>query len=99
MSAGNNAGYEKKDVNLKFVIGFSIFAIIFFVVILVFLTDYYITSESEIIYEKQLKPESITLKDILREEEEILTTYKILDAEKGVYRIPIDRAIKLLAEK
>ncbi len=98
MSENQNPGYEKKDVNLKFVIGISLFSIIVLVVILVLLTDYFITEESKIVYETQLQPESVSLKDILAEEEEVLTTYKILDAEKGIYRIPIDRAINLLSE-
>jgi hypothetical protein len=99
MTQENKSGYEKKDVNLKFVIGISLLSIVIFVVIIVFLTDYFITEESKIVYETQLQPESVNLKDLLAEEEEILTTYKILDAEKGIYRIPIERAITLLAEK
>lgn len=98
MTQENKSGYEKKDVNIKFVIGISFLSIVAFVIILVLLTDYFISAESEIIYETQLQPESVNLKDLLAEEEEVLTTYKILDAEKGVYRIPIDRAMKLLSE-
>jgi len=98
MSENQSSGYEKKDVNLKFVIGVSLLSIAIFVVILVFLTDYFITEESKIVYETQLQPESVSLTDILVAEEEILTTYKILDAEKGIYRIPIDRAMTLLSE-
>ena len=99
MTQENKSGYEKKDVNLKFVIGISLLSIVIFVVIIVFLTDYFISEESKIVYETQLQPESVNLKDLQAEEEEILTTYKILDAEKGIYRIPIERAINLLAEK
>ena len=98
MSGIQNNGYEKKDVNVRFVIGISLVSIIVFVFILVLLSDYFIATESEITYETQLQPVSVMLKEILAEEEEILTTYKILDAEKGVYRIPIDQAIKLLSE-
>jgi len=98
MSGIQNNGYEKKDVNVRFVIGISLVFIIVFVFILVLLSDYFIATKSEITYETQLQPVSVTLKEILTEEEEILTTYKILDAEKGVYRIPIDQAIKLLSE-
>ena len=98
MAGNKNIGYEKKDVNVRFVIGISLVSIIVFVLILILLSDYFIATQSEITYETQLQPVSVMLDEILGEEEEILTTYKVLDAEKGVYRIPIERAIKLLSE-
>lgn len=99
MSEHINAGYEKKDVNLKFVVGISLLSIVVLIVILVLLSDYFITAESEATYTAQLQPESVSLKEIQAEEEEILTTYKLLDAEKGIYRIPIDQAIRLISEE
>ncbi len=55
--------------------------------------------KEDIIYESQLKPESTDLKKIQVEESEILSTYQLLDPVKGVYRIPIEQAMKLLAEE
>ena len=33
------------------------------------------------------------------EEAEVLSTYGVVDKEKGVYRIPIDQAMKLMLER
>ena len=95
----NNIRYEKKDVNLVSVFGLSAIFIIVLVVILVFLIDYFVKSKEEIVYETQLKPESIELKDLFAAEKEKLSGYKILDQDKGIYQIPIDQAMELLARE
>ena len=46
----------------------------------------------------QISPQD-DLQDLLRKENEILTTYGWVDREKGIARIPIDRAIQLFLEK
>ena len=53
MAEEQNIGYEKKDINVRFVIGISLISIIIFVFILVLLSDYFIATESEITYETQ----------------------------------------------
>lgn len=92
-------GYEKKDVNVKMIIGVGLTSVIILIIIFVILNDYFTVMETEAVYEAQLKPESAMLKELRTEDEKILTTYKLIDAEKGVYRIPIDRAMHLLAEE
>lgn len=95
----NNAGYEKRDVNIFMVIGLSVLLISLLVVILIFLIDYFVDSKEQMIYEAQLKPESVDLKNLLASEQEELNSFKILDAERGVYRIPINRAMELLVKE
>jgi uncharacterized ion transporter superfamily protein YfcC len=95
----NTVRYEKEDVRIGPVIGITVFVIIIFVILLVFLSDYFIGSKEEMVYETQLKPESVSLKELLAEENEILTTYKILDPDKGIYRIPVEQAMKILVEE
>jgi hypothetical protein len=99
MTATNNnsAGYEKRDVNIFMVIGLSVFLVIVLAVIVVFLMDYFVQTKEQMVYEIQLKPESVDLKTLQEAENEQLTTYKLIDAERGVYRIPIERAMELLA--
>jgi hypothetical protein len=91
--------HEKRDVNLIAVAGIAVIMIVVFIVVLVLLTDYFIKSKEEIVHEKQLKPESVDLKSILTEENEILSTYELLDPAKKIYRIPIKRAMQILAEE
>jgi len=95
----NNAGYEKRDVNIFMVIGLSVVLVTFLIVILVFLIDYFVETKEQMVYEAQLQPESVDLKSLLATENEELTSYKVLDAQRGVYRIPIDRAMELLVRE
>jgi len=95
----NNAGYEKRDVNIFMVIGLSVVLVAFLIVILVFLIDYFTESKEQMIYETQLQPESVDLKTLLDAEEQELNSFKILDAERGIYQIPISRAMDLLVKE
>ena len=95
----NNAGYEKRDVNIFMVIGLSVLLVTLLIIILVLLTDYFMESKEQMIYDVQLQPDSVDLKSLLASEQEELTSFKILDAERGIYRIPIDRAMELLVKE
>ena len=48
-----------------------------------------------IVYESPVLSDSKDLKDLGIRESEELTTYKLIDTAKGVYRIPIDSAIDI----
>ena len=95
----NNAGYEKRDVNIVMVIGLSVFLVSLLIVILVFLIDYFVDAKEQMIYEAQLQPGSVDLKSLLASEQAELNSYKILDADRGVYRIPIDLAMELVVKE
>ena len=98
-SDNNSAGYEKRDVNIFMVIGLSVLLITLLIIILVLLTDYFVESKEQMIYEAQLQPDSVDLKSLLASEQEELTSFKILDTERGIYQIPIDRAMELLVKE
>ena len=91
--------YEKSDVNpIKlFIAAFVVILVI--VLIIIAMNDYFVVSKEKLVEEVVLKPVSQELRELRAQEEEILTTYKVLDAEKGIYRIPIDRAMKVLSEE
>jgi len=93
------AGYEKSDVNSLKIILYSILSVFILAAILLFLYNYFLAEKEEMVFEEQLKPQSVLLRDLRAHEEEVLTTYKLLDTEKGIYRIPIDRAMQLIAEE
>ena len=46
----------------------------------------------------QINPQG-DLEELRRQEDEILTTYRWIDREKGTARIPIDRAMQILIER
>lgn len=41
----------------------------------------------------------ISYQELYTQEQEYLTTYKLLDAEKGVYQIPVERAMQIIAQE
>ncbi|GEM_PF-5441591 len=53
--------------------------------------------------EKTVDPNSIlrieAMNDIHKKEREMLTTYGVIDQKAGIYRIPIDRAMEVIAAK
>lgn len=55
--------------------------------------------ESTVIYKAPTVQIAEDLSRLRAREKDALTTYKLLDAQKGIYQIPIDSAIKLLLEE
>lgn len=91
--------YERQDINPKVVILVSVVSVIILVVILVLLSDYFMIEKENIVYETNLKPVSADLREIRSMETETLTNYKLLDKDNGIYQIPIERAMQLIAEE
>ena len=93
------AGYEKRDIEANKIIAYSAIGVIILAAIIVILYNYFIAEKEEIVYEQTLKPESSLIRDIRAKEEEALNSYKLLDPQRGIYQIPIDRAMQLVAEE
>ena len=98
-SDNKSSGYEKKDINVIRVIGIGITVIVLIVLAIVLLDEYFISAREKLMYEVVLRPESTKLRELRAREIEELNSYKLLDAGKDIYRIPIERAMKILAEK
>jgi len=92
-------GYERRDINVSFIIGVAFFSIIILVGILIVLNNFFTSEKEKLVYETLLKPESTELLNLQTNQSKILNTYKVLDAEKGIYQIPIERAMQLLADE
>jgi hypothetical protein len=92
-------GYEKSDVNLTKIFMYGILGLVILTAVVVFSLDYFTATREELVYEAVLKPESVPLRELRAREEGELNSYAILDAEKGIYRIPIERAMELTAEE
>ena len=91
--------YEHSDVNMKklFFAGFVIVAILSIIVIV--LNELFISSAESEFYSLVYKPVSKELRELRAKETETLNTYKSIDSEKGIYQIPIDRAMELMADE
>ncbi len=93
-----NSGYEKRDINMNKIALYAVLSVLVVAVVLIFLLDYYTAVREEIVYEAVLKPISTDLRELKAREAEELGSYKLLDKEKGIYQIPIERAMMLMAE-
>jgi hypothetical protein len=93
------SGYDKRDINPRatFIVGAVVVLVI--AVILVILNDVFVLNKEQMMYDYVLKPESAPLRDLRAREMEALTTYKLLDPAKSVYRIPVSRAMELMADE
>lgn len=92
-------GYERKDINVWMTLVSTVVVIVVIVASIIFVDEIFVHTKERMIEQYVLKPESIQLRDLRAQETEVLTTYEVLDKNKGVYRIPISRAMKLMADE
>lgn len=98
-ATNQTSGYEKKDVNVPVIIGIAIVSIVILVVMIVVLSDLFKLRKESVVYDSVLSQESKDLVELRLTETETLNNYKILDSKKGIYQIPIKRAMQLLADE
>lgn len=88
---------ENSGIRISHLIYLVIF--VFTVFGLVFLAVIFTTPKDELAYKEVFKSETSELLNLKSEEEIILNSYKLLDPEKEIYRIPVERAIKIMAQE
>lgn len=94
-----NSGYEKRDVNVSKIIAYTILVMVILGGIIVGVNEYFSYYSRQLEYETVLNKESAELKELRAKEEKILNNYELLDYSKGIYRIPIERAMKIIADE
>lgn len=94
----HSGGYEKKDVNIPLIVIIAVISIFILVILIVLLNDFFIIQKEDIVYKTVLSQTSQELIELRKVEFERLNQYKIIDAQKGIYQIPIDRAMQLISE-
>lgn len=92
-------GYEKRDIPAGRIIAFGILGALLIVIMLVIVTNVFLTTSEKMVEDVVLKPQSVAIRELRARETEELNSYKLLDPEKGIYQIPIDRAIELMADE
>ncbi|MFN3821369.1 MAG: hypothetical protein ACK4OO_03465 [bacterium] len=88
--------YEPLDAKPKRLLAIVAISAIVLVFIVVAINEFFILSKEKIYYEQVLKTENPELIRLRMKEEEILSTYGIVDSSKQIFRIPIEEAMKLL---
>ena len=94
-----DSGYEKRDINPRMIFLVGAVIVIVIAVFLIVLKDVFVLNKEQMMDDYVLKPESAPLRDLRARETETLTTYKLLDPVRGVYRIPVSRAMELMADE
>ena len=94
-----STGYERQDVNPKVLLILGFVLSVSFIILLVFLNDFFVVEKEKEVYEMVLKPESEKLRKLHAHENEVLGSYAVLDRKKGIYQIPIERAMELVARE
>ena len=92
----SNAGYEKKDASGKSIIIYGVLGILLITFFSVLLVEYFSMEKEKVFDEMVLQPKSEAILKLRAREAEELSTYQLIDAEKEIYRIPIDSAIVIV---
>jgi len=92
-------GYEKRDINVKAIVVVAILSVLLLVAFVVLLDDYFVYTSQKELYTRELSVPSKDLLQLNKKENEELHSYKLLDQQKGIYQIPIDRAMQLVISR
>ena len=95
----NKKEYETRDIAVKSV---AIGGIVFMIIVgitLFLLYEYYIRVLDATEHELKLSKQSKKLMELRKLEDESLNSYKIIDEEKQIYQIPIERSKELMLDE
>ena len=91
------SGYEKQDASVRNVTIIAVVGVLLLIVSAVLLDDYFVHTREQQVYELSLQPVSADLKQLRSTEEKLLNSYALIDSTTGRYRIPVYRAMELVA--
>jgi hypothetical protein len=99
MSEQAGQGFDRSEPNVRFIAIFGAGTLVLLVVAVLALQFYYDRVLEEQVFVKVQEPVAQTLVDLRAREDEELHSYRYLDREKGTVRLPIERAMELLANE
>ncbi len=94
---GSHQGFDRAEPNARAIAAFGVATIVLLVVVVLGLQFYFDRTLEEQVYVQVLAPESQALTTLRAREDEELHTYRFTDRDKGIVRVPVERAIELLA--
>jgi len=95
--AGTQGGFDRSEPNARAIAAFGAVTVVLLVAVVLGLQFYFDRVLEQQVYVQVLAPESSALKALRAREDEELHSYRYLDREKGIVRLPIERAMDLLA--
>ncbi len=99
VTAHGEVDYERTDTNLKQIVIVGVFSIIIMGASLFAVDDFFSLGREETMQEVTLGVAWPGLREVRIAETEALTKYKALNADSGRYQIPIEVAMRLLADE
>jgi hypothetical protein len=99
MSEQAGQGFDRSEPNVRFIAIFGAGTLVLLVVAVLALQFYYDRVLEEQVFVKVQEPVAQNLVDLRAREDEALHSYRYLDREKGSIRLPIERAMELLASE
>lgn len=90
---------RRSDVNIMLIVTSTLIGVLILVLILAWLRSWFFAGRNEALQKYVLSVENPALLELSAREKEELTTYGWVDREKGVVRIPVERAMTILAEE
>ncbi len=97
--AAGHQGYDRQDPNVRLIGLLAVATILFLIAVIFGLQFHYDSLHEQQVFVKVLEPESEQLQNLRAREDEELHSYKYLDRDKGIVRLPIERAMELLAQE
>ncbi len=91
--------YEKEELNVARIIGIGLLSVVLLAASVFSLNEFFFAEKEQQISDVVLKPESTPFREMRAREDEILNSYKIIDSDKKIYQIPIEQAMKLMADE
>ena len=101
MSELRNAsgGFDRSEPNVRAIALFGAATLVLLVILILGLQFYFDRTLEQEVYTQVLAPVSQSLTALHAREDEELHTYRFIDRDKGTVRIPIERAMQLLARE
>jgi hypothetical protein len=91
--------YDQSEPKAGFIAAFGIATVITLVITVLGIQFYFEQSKEHEVYQQVLKPEGEDLRNLRAKEDQQLNGYSYADKQKGVVRIPIERAMSLYVQE
>ncbi len=90
---------NRHATSIRWIASIAVITVIVIAVLIVVLYDYFTYEKERQVLEQSLKPPSGNLDSLLAYEDDMLNSYGlVIDSTTTSYRIPIDSAMKIIAE-
>ena len=95
----DNKALTHQDTGNRAIVIATTVGVVILVIMLVWLRDYFFLVRNDVVQDQVLAVSSSKLADLHAREAELLYSYGWVDQEKGIVRIPIERAMELTVQE